>query len=252
MPDPQDAATPPTATTSGSTHGRAPIGSPRPAASFATPISGRHLGATWQIVAAMAVVVGLLTGVVTLLDRFSASPPVSEPVVTPAPTTPAIKVDVSSAVGAAELATFVEAQTGKLVDLDVSCFETVTSPACIFEGSGIEVPSGGDEWLFLWVFTGTPCFAPQQEQADGDPGHHGLPAASLFWIDPRVDGSPVVLASIQGAGTTVIKGPGTFVAGGWRLLPGQHPRLSADTARDRPGPGWPPRRAADPGGQATA
>ena len=238
---PQDDTTPQAASSAGS--GADPTDTPadprpvvrvRPSATFEAPMASRNLGVTWQIVAAMAVVVGLLTGVVTLLDRFSAAPaPPPAPVVTPAPTTPGIRVDVSSAAGAAELVAFAEAQTGNLVDLDLSCFETVATPACIFEASGLEAQSSGQEWLWLWVFTETPCFAPQLDQPEDSRDTAACQGTNLFWIDPRIDGSPVVLGNIQGAGTTAIKGPWELASPAGRCdLPGQHPRLPADAARD--------------------
>jgi hypothetical protein len=247
MPDTHDGAPPPTqpdgapvppaAAEVGSGPEPQPAAAPRPSSNFGS-LSSRHLGATWQIVAALAVLVGLMTGIVTLFDRFTAAP---TPVVTPAPTTPAIKADISSAAGASTLVGFLAAQSGKLVDLDLSCFETVASPACILEGSGLEVAPGEGEELLLWLFTQAPCFAPLVIQPTETRDYQACQGTSVLWIDPRTDGSPVTLSNIQGASTTAIRGPWELAdLGGSGVFPGNihayrmNPHITRPPAADTP------------------
>jgi hypothetical protein len=176
------------------------------------------------VIAGVAVVVGLVLGVLQLIDRFAPIAPTPLPTAapTPAPTTPSIRVDISSATGARTFIAFAEAASGQRVDIDLSCFETVPEPACILEGSDWEL--GDTEWLWLWVFTERPCFPPT---LDMDPRLRDMGSCvgtNVFWIDPRVADTPVVLGNIQGAGTTAIKGPWdlTSPAGGAVLPPNIH------------------------------
>jgi hypothetical protein len=239
QPEAQDVSPPPAAADGAPRPDPQPAAAPRPSSTFGS-LSSRHIGATWQIVAALAVLVGLLTGIVTLFDRFTAAPP---PVVTPAPTTPSIRTDISSAAGATELVDFAEAQAGKLVDLDLSCFETVASPACILEPSGPEVAVEGDDSLLLWLFTQAPCFAPQLVQPIETRDLESCLGTNVIWVDPDTEGSPVVLSNIQGAGTIAMKGPWELAdLGGGGVFPGNihafrlTPHVTRPLAADTPPP----------------
>ncbi len=170
-------------------------------------VADRRLSWTWQAIGAIAVLVGLLTGIVTLLDRFTAGPP---PVVTPAPTRPAISVDVSSAAGARGLIAFLDEHgDGETVELDIACYESVARPACLLEQSPVDVPGGSTTYDLLWLFGGDPCFAPEDvlPQASGTgPDILSCTETSVMWIDPRTGDAPVVFGNIQGAGTIALKG----------------------------------------------
>ncbi|MBX3031341.1 MAG: hypothetical protein KF809_14430 [Chloroflexi bacterium] len=163
-----------------------------------------RLTLTWQVIGAIAVIVGLLTGVITLLDRFAASPP---PVVTPAPTRPHITVDASSPRGASELIAFLRANSdGAPVELDISCYETVAKPACLLETSPMVVPDGSTSYMLVWLFGDEPCFEPMEVGVPRDPDYTLCTESSVMWVDPRVGDAPVVLGNIQGAGTMAIRG----------------------------------------------
>jgi hypothetical protein len=236
--DPGDGATPPeTPPTADGTDDVERPGTPAETADrVPSGGTGLRLSRIWQVVAGFAVLVGLLTGVVALLDRFTGPAPTPTPVPTaaptPRPTTPTITEDISSATGAQRFVDFAEAASGQRVRLDLSCFETVAKPACILEPSDIEfdVP-----WDWLWVFTGEPCFAPA---VDMDPALRDLSRCAdtaLFWIDPRVGDAPVVLGNIQGAGTTAIKGPWDLQSPmGGAIFPGNIHGYSLVPARATP------------------
>lgn len=181
-----------------------PVASSAPRASLT---SDHRLTVTWQAIGAIALVVGLLTGVITLLDRFTATAP---PVITPAPTAPHITVDVSSPRGASTLIDFLEEHsdgaTGTTVELDISCYETVARPACILESSPVDIPDRSATYWFLWLFGDEPCFDPSSIGGPLDPDYSRCTETSVMWIDPRVGDAPVVFGNIQGASTTAIKG----------------------------------------------
>ncbi len=201
---------------------------------------GHRLTRLWQLVGAVAVVLGMVLAAVQLLDRFAPAPLAPAPTTgsTSRPTPPAIHADISSAAGASRFVSFAEGASGQQVDLDLSCFETVAEPACILESSGWD--EGDRPWLWLWVFAGEPCFAPAIDQ---DPATRDLGRCqdtSLFWVDPDTRGTLVVLGNIQGAGTTAIKGPwhlsspagGAILPAnihGFRLIPAGRPADATHT-----------------------
>jgi hypothetical protein len=155
----------------------------------------------WAVVAGAAVIVGLIGGVFTLLDRVPGPP---QPTATPVPTTPSISVEVDTAAGAAEFVEFAGAHVGELVDLDVRCIERPDRSPCFSEGSGISVDlATGPEYMFMWLFTGEPCFSITTQDRD----FHLCQGEALLWVDPRTQGSPADVGNITGAGSVAITGP---------------------------------------------
>ena len=156
----------------------------------------------WTVVAGVGVVVALIGGVLTLVDRAT---PV--PTARPEPTTPNIAIDVSTAEGGRELARFLAEHSNEVVHLDVRCFEREISGLnpCFTEGSGIDLtgqPTDG-QYTWMWLFREAPCFGTEDEDRDLD----GCQGEALLWIDTRTDGTDAGVANIEGAGSVGIRGP---------------------------------------------
>lgn len=182
-----------------------PTSTPGPTVDRPTTLASRRvLGAArtgWGLIGAAAVVVGLAVGLLALIDRVGPAP---TPV--PLPTTPNIAIDVSTAQGVTELATFLDAHSNEVVRLDVRCFEVQGRRAsqCLAESSGVDLTNRAEDgvYQFMWLFRGPPCFDHADEARDLE----GCDGEVLLWIDPRTDGTTASVGNIEGAGSVAVRG----------------------------------------------
>jgi hypothetical protein len=138
----------------------------------------------WQVVGALAVLVGLVTGVVALYDRFQ-----------PRSGSPTFKGDISSEANATALVAFAGEHDGQLVALDLYCDEGVRESACFPEAQW-----GG--WEIMWVFTDGRCFSRDHATPLG-----ACVGGNAFWIDMDTPGTTAIYDNgPAGAGTYVLRG----------------------------------------------
>lgn len=149
------------------------------------PVS-RTFTSLWKMVGGIALLVGLIGGVLSLWDRHSSKEP-------------KFKGELSQRSIAAAFIKFTKNNDGRPVQLDLSCSPKTDSTACIPDPALNGSPGMG---LVLWVFPGPPCFTGPDDYGEGVPR---CDDGRVLFIRTE-DSDAVVAGGSTGAGSIVVRG----------------------------------------------